>query len=445
MTTIPVTDLRTAPESRRTVAEYYRAHGIGRMTTAWWVFLVAMLAVVGLGVYAYSREATEGMIVTGMRDVGTMAGAPWGLYVALLVYFIGVSFAGITVAAVIRLFHLDRLQPLARMAEVLTIVSLTLGAIAILVDLGQPVRGVVNLLLYARPQSPFFGTFTLVIGGYLFASAVYLYLGSRRDAALLAPVSGRLAPVHRFVAAGYKDTPPERQRHRRTTFWLALGLIPMLVIAHSTLGFVFGLQIGRPGWYSALQAPAFVVLAGVSGIGLLIVLAAIVRRATAEEDRLDREVFAWLGRLLMVLLLVYLYFMATELLTASYAGADTEAAVTTAILSGPYAWVFWSSVVLMVVPLVLLISQALTRRYSLALLVAAGVAVNLAALGKRFLIALPSQTHGTLLNYETGTYSPTWVEYSVSIGLVALGALVIGLFMKFFPIVELPKEVEPDA
>jgi Ni/Fe-hydrogenase subunit HybB-like protein len=77
--------------------------------------------------------------------------------------------------------------------------------------------------------------------------------------------------------------------------------------------------------------------------------------------------------------------------------------------------------------------------------VASGVAVNLAAVGKRFLIALPSQTHGTLLNYETGTYSPTWVEYSVVVGLFALGALVIGLFMKFFPIVELPEEVEPDA
>jgi molybdopterin-containing oxidoreductase family membrane subunit len=374
-----------------------------------------------------------------------MAGAPWGLYVALVVYFIGVSFAGITVAAIIRLFHLDRLRPVARMAELLTIVSLVLGAIAILVDLGQPLRGVVNLLLYARPQSPFFGTFTLVLGGYLFASAVYLYLGSRRDASLLKTVPGRLAPVHRFVAAGYEDTPAERGRHRRTSFWLALALIPLLVIAHSTLGFVFGLQIGRPGWYSALQAPAFVVLAGVSGIGLLIVLAAIVRRVTAEEVRLDMEVFAWLGRLMMVMLIVYLYFMVTELLTASYAGADTETAVTTAILSGPYAWIFWTSVALLVFPLVALITQALTRRYSLALLVAAGVAVNLAAIGKRFLIALPSQTHGTLLNYQSGTYSPTWVEYSVVVGLVALGALVIGLFMKFFPIVELPEEVEPDA
>ena len=83
---------------------------------------------------------------------------------------------------------------------------------------------------------------------------------------------------------------------------------------------MFGLQGGRPGWYSALQAPAFVVLAGLSGTGMLIVLAAIVRRSLPGAGLTD-YVFQWLGRVLMVLLFVYLYFMATEVLTATYAAA----------------------------------------------------------------------------------------------------------------------------
>ncbi len=62
-----------------------------------------------------------------------------------------------------------------------------------------------------------------------------------------------------------------------------MSIVPLLVTAHSTLGFVFGLQIGRPGWHSALQAPAFVLLAGVSGVGLLLVLAAVVRGALGEH------------------------------------------------------------------------------------------------------------------------------------------------------------------
>lgn len=414
--------------------------GIGRFTPGWIAFALGALALVVLGFVAYGREVSEGMIATGLRNVGTMGGATWGLYVAFVVYFVGVSFAGIAIAALIRLFNLDHLRPLARMAELLTVVALTLGALTIIVDLGQPVRGVLNLFRYARPQSPFFGTFSLVLSGYLFASLVYLYLGSRRDAAAMAHVKSPLRGLHRFIAAGYSDTPAERERHKKASFWLALAILPLLVIATSTLGFVFGLPVGRPGWYSALQAPAFVVLAGVSGVGLLIVLAAIVRHAADEQESLNERVFAWLGRSLLGLLLVYLYFMVTELLTATYAGQETETRVTRAILSGDYAWVFWAAVALLVLPIVALAWQSLVRRWSLGLLVAIGVAVNIAAVAKRFLIAVPSQTHGTLLPYEVGTYTPTWVEWSVVAGFIGLGALAIAIFMKFIPIVEMSDE-----
>ncbi len=416
--------------------------GVGRLTRGWIVFVVAMVAISALGWFAYVREYTEGMTVTGMRNVGTMGGATWGLYITFVVYFVGVSFAGITIAAVIRLFNLQTLRPLARMAEVLTVVSLVLGAIAIVADLGQPLRGIVNLFRYARPQSPFFGTFTMVIAGYLFASLVYLWLTSRRDASLLAERPSRLRWLHRFVAAGYTDTPVERERHSKATFWLAVSILPMLVVAHSTLGFVFGLQVGRPGWYSALMAPAFVVLAGVSGTGLLIVLAAIVRKTMAKDVGLTTEVFAWLGRFMMFLLMIYVYFMVTELLTATYAGSARELQVTREMLWGEYSWIFWTSVALLVVPLIGLGFQAIARTWNIPWLVVAGIAVNLGAIGKRYLIAVPSQTHGQLLPYVDGSYAPSWIEYAVVASLTAFGALVIGVFMKVLPIVEIDGEEE---
>ena len=412
--------------------------GVGRLTRGWVIFILAMVAVSVLGWYAYIREFTEGMTVTGMRNVGTMGGATWGLYITFVVYFVGVSFAGITIAAVIRLFNLERLRPLARMAEVLTVVSLVLGAIAIVADLGQPLRGIVNLFRYARPQSPFFGTFTMVIAGYLFASLVYLWISSRRDAAVLAKQPSRLQWLHRFVASGYTDTPAERERHSRATFWMAVSILPMLVIATSTLGFVFGLQGGRPGWYSALQAPAFVVLAGLSGTGLLIVLAAIVRKSMPRDVGLNNYVFSWLGRIMMLLLFVYVYFMITEVLTATYAGIERELRVTEELISGEYSWIFWSAVTLLVLALASLLFQALRSKWNVSWLVAAGIAVNIGALGKRYLIAVPSQTHGQLLPYTEGAgYSPSWIEWAVVASLVAFGALVIGVFMKVLPIVEI--------
>jgi Ni/Fe-hydrogenase subunit HybB-like protein len=423
--------------------------GVGRVTRRGLLLAVIPAVALVYGLVQYWRQLTDGLVVTNLRDPGGMGGAAWGLYIAFDVYFVGVSFAGITIATLIRLLDLERLKPVARMAEVLTVSALLLAALSTVADLGQPVRGVVNLFRYARTQSPFYGTFTLVLSGYLFASLVYLYLDGRRDAARMAALPSRLRRFHRIWAAGYRDTEAEQDRHRRASFWLAIAIIPLLVTAHSTLGFVFGLQIGRPGWYSALQAPAFVVMAGASGIGFLVVLAAAVRRVLRQEERLTIDIFTTLGRFMMVLLLVYLYFMIVELLTAGYAGSEHERRVSESILTGDYSWIYWSSVVLLVASAATLLWQAVTRRWSLPLLVACGLAVNLAAIGKRFLIVVPSLTKGTLLPYEPGTYSPSAVEIGVVVGLFGLGALLIIAFAKAFPIIELPEaakeEVTTDA
>ena len=417
-------------------------YGVGRLSFGWILLMVVMLAIVAFGIYAYSRQIVVGHVVTGMRDTGTMGGAPWGLYIAFLIYFVGVSFAGVTIAALIRLLNLQTLRPISRMAELTTVISLLLAVLCILPDLGRPLRGIVNLFRYARPQSPFFGTFTLVLAGYLFASLVYLYLDSRRDASILAKMPGPLRGLHQRWAAGYRDTPAERERRSRTSFWLALAILPLLVTAHSTLGFVFGLQIGRPGWFGSLQAPGFVILAGVSGVGLVIVIAAIVRQLQNLKAELKFDIFKWLGNLLMVLTISYLYFMVVELLTNTYAARLHETSVTNALLTGQFAWIFWSAVVLLAGSFLILFLQFVTRRYSLALIVLSGIFVNLAAIGKRFLIVVPSQTHGNLLPYGTGSYSPTWVEYGTIAGIVALGIVLFALFMKLFPITEIPEPAE---
>ena len=411
--------------------------GIGKLTTAWILFFIAMVVITAVGVYAYLLQVNSGLIVTGMRGLGTMAGATWGLYVAYYVYFIGVSFAGITVAALIRIFRIEKLEPVARIGELLTVVALMLGALAILADLEHPQRAMINLVKLGRPQSPFFGTFTMVIAGYLFASLVYLYVTSRKDAATLAHRSSRFQGLYRFLAAGYKETSDQRATDRRATFWLAIAIVPLLVIAHSTVGFVFGLQAGRPGWFGTLQAPGFVVLAGVSGIGNLIMLAAIVRVATRTKHRITVDAMSWLAKLLLGLLVTYLYFTVVEILTITYQPGESEQALSEALLSGTYAWIFWGAIVSLVVAAALLIWQALTRQWSIGLIVAAGVLVNIGAVAKRYLIVVPSQTHGQLLPYPVGSYSPNWVEWAVVLGLFALGAFMIGVFMKVFPIVPL--------
>jgi Ni/Fe-hydrogenase subunit HybB-like protein len=415
---------------------------VGRVTPGWIIFFaVAGLAVI-LGLAAYAMQTSTGMIATNLRNIGTMGGATWGLYIVMVEYFIGVSIAGIVLAAAIRVFRMDELRSITRLAVLLTVVSLIVGLMIVLVDLGHPIRGIINMLLYARPQSPFFGTFTLVAFGVLFFSLAYLYLDGRRDAAIMADRSTRLGWFYRLWAAGYADTQAERARHQKVMFWMSIGIVPLIVVALSTEGLVFGIQVGRPGWYSSMQGPDFLVLAAASSLANLVVLVAIVQRVAGSPSRIPHAAFKWLGRFLLAAVVAALYFFVVELFTLLYATPGGERLLADELLRGSYAWIFWSSLVLMLAGLILLIFSAATRAWKTTPMVLASVLISTSVLAERYLTVIPSQTHGMLLPYEPGSYFPNWVEFAVVIGLFALGALLIGLFIKVFPVVPLRDERE---
>jgi molybdopterin-containing oxidoreductase family membrane subunit len=404
-----------------------------------------LVALIAWGAYGYLQQRLHGDVVTGMRTIGD-GGAAWGLYIAFDITFAGLAFAGIAVASIARFFRVRELRPFSRMALLMAVIALMMAGLCVLADLGRPLAGLLNLPRYARTQSPFFGTFTMIIGAGLTASLVQLYLSSRADAALLARRGGLLAPIHRLIAAGWKDGAGERNRHRITSAVLSAFLFPLIVVAYSTLGFVFGIQSGRPGWFSAIQAPSFVVLAGISGIGLLVVVAGIVRARGAGELLPERG-FRWLGIALNVLLLVYLYFLAVQELTSRYAATAADTRVAHAITSGPYAPLYAFSVGCLVAAWAVLGLQLMRRRSSIRVAMLAGVLANMGAIPMRVLIVVPSQTHGVLLPYPTGSYAPTWVEVAVVSGLLALGTLLYVGFARVFPLVPLqpmqPEHFDP--
>ena len=405
-----------------------------RPSPGWYALVAVAVTLIGWGLYAYSVQYREGYIVTNLRNPGR-GGAAWGLYIAMDVYFVGVSFAGITVASIARLFKLHTLEPVTRLAELLTISALLAGACVVMADLGRPGHGLVNLPELARPSSPFFGTFTLVVAGYLFSSLVAFFVTGRRDAARMVNDGPRaLRWFYRAWATGYRFTPEEHARHGRTTFWLAITILPLLVVAHSTLGFIFGIQAGRPGWYSALMAPGFIVLAGASGTGMLILAAVILRRMMGLRSRIPDSAIHWLGGFLWILSLVYLYFTIVEELTATYAGPHLDRHVAHTIVTGAYSRSFIVAVGCIFLGFLIPFLQYLRRRPSVTGIAIAGALVNVGALVKRLLIVVPSQTHGSYLALDEGSYGPSWIEWSVMAGAASLVLLIILVFARVFPL-----------
>jgi molybdopterin-containing oxidoreductase family membrane subunit len=415
------------------------AQGLTRVGARSLAAAAGLAALAALGVWGYLQQRLHGDIVTGMRTIG-QGGSAWGLYIVLDIFFVGLAFGCIVFNSIVRLFHLAALRGFSRMAQVLAIVSIAMAGLCVIADLGRPLHGLTNLPRYARTMSPFFGTFTLVICTGLLSSLVYLWLDGRADAAWCRQRAPRLRWMHGLWAAGFRGTPAERWRHAQASFWLSLAMLPLALVSYSTLGFVFGIQGGRPGWFSSLQAPSFVVLAAISTLGLLALFGAVARRALRLEQELPDEGFRLIGNALWVLTSIYLYLQAVETLTNRYAASATETQVSDAIVRGEYARLFWGSLLALALPAVLLFVLYLRRRISVALIVACGLVINVGAMLKRVLIVVPSQTHGTLIPYRTGSYQPTWVELSVAAGLLALGALACLVFAHLFPLVPLDVE-----
>jgi molybdopterin-containing oxidoreductase family membrane subunit len=438
------------PDSREihTLQEPY-LKPIFSTTKPFYASVILALLVLAVGAYAFYLQFIVGHIVTGLGTISaggvnsgiySAGGVTYGLYIAFAIYFIGISYAGISTSAAVRLLGLEKYRPVTRMAELLTVIALILGATSILVDLGNPLN-VLYLVFYGRLTSPFFYTFSVVIAGYLWASLNYVFLSGRRDAAIVAQSAPRLKWLYKLWSWRYEFTSDVSERHERALWWLSLGVLPMLVMAHSFLGYVFGLQGGRPGWYSAIQAPAFVVIAGASGVSALMIIAAILRGFFNFKEQLSLDIFRGLSNFVMVSVAAYLYFMASEAYTGLYAATEHEQAVYQAMYFGTYAAIAWFAVGSFLLAFFMMFAMFLRKKYEMTWMITAAVLVNLASIAVRFLIVVPSQTHGMLLAfYPVGVYCPSWVEWSVIAGLFALGYLLYTAFLKVFPIVELPTQ-----
>lgn len=409
---------------------------VGRPSLAWFATCAVLVCIVALGAFGYAQQRLHGDVVTGLRTLAE-GGAAWGVYICCDVIFVGFAFACLTLTAVTRLFRIRTLWPLSRIAEVLAVASLSLAGLCVIADLGRPLHGLIYLPKFARTGSPFFGTFTLIMGAGLSAAALYLLLDGRADAAWCARHATRTRPVYRLLALGYQDSSAERRRHRQVSFWLSMVLLPLMLVAYSTLGLVFGIQGGRPGWYGALQAPSFVVLAAASGLGVVLVVAALARRTLDLARELPDVAFRWLGNALGILVLVYMYLLGVEELTARYTPSQAQARLSHALSQGDFARPFWFMIACFTVALVFLFVRGLTRRTNAFDAAFAGLLVNAGALLKRFLVVVPSQTHGSLLEWPSRGYMPSWVEWSVVAGALALGTLMVLVYAKVFPIVPL--------
>jgi len=390
-------------------------------------WIVGLLSVLVLwGAAAYATQFVGGLGVTGLHQP-----VSWGFYVANFVFFIGISHAGTLISAILRLSKAEWRRPITRMAEVITVMVLFIGAGQILVDLGRPDR-IMNVIRHGRYQSPLLWDATS-ISAYLTASIVYLYLPMIPDVAILRDRLAKRKLLHTVLALGWTGSLRQQKILNRAIAIMAVLVIPIAVSVHSVVSFVFSMTL-QPMWHSTIFGPYFVVGAIFSGIAALIVAMIAFRRAYGLQGYLKPVHFRYLGQLLLVMSLLWFYFTFAEYLTGYYGGEPEEMKVFWAKFNGPFGVLFWGMVVAnFVIPVVTLVSL---RRHTVGKVLLASISALVGMWLERFIIVVPTLSNPRL-PFGEGTYWPTWVEWGEMAGSFGLFALFYVLFTKFFPIISI--------
>lgn len=394
--------------------------------------LIGFLAlVVAWGIYAYSVQLRTGLVVTGMREP-----VLWGLYISNFVFFIGISHAGTLISAILRLSGAEWRRPITRMAEAITVMAISVGALFPIIDLGRPDR-IINVFTFGRIQSPILWDF-ISIFTYLAGSFVYLYLplipdiGECRDS--LTGASRLKRFLYSKLALGWHGTDAQKKRLGKGIKAMAIIIVPVAVSVHTVVSWIFAMTL-RVGWHSTMLGPYFVTGAIFSGIASIIIVMAIFRRMYHLEEYIKPMHFRNLGFLLLVLDLALLYFTIGEYLTALYGGQSSEMTWMGLLFTGSFSPYFWAMMVSAFILPAILIMAPWTR--NIKGIVIAAILVDVGMWVERFLIVVPSLSVPQIPGAQgvQGLYTPTWVEWSITAAAFAGFALLFAIFSKIFPVV----------
>jgi molybdopterin-containing oxidoreductase family membrane subunit len=330
----------------------------------------------------------------------------------------------------------ERFKPIVRLAVFEATVTIAVAAVLIIPDLGHPSR-IYNLFIHSHWLSPMIWDITVILI-YLVLSLLYVWLYTRRD----------LAGRGSWLALGTSDSSAAaRAGDERWTYRLAWIALPAAVLVHSITAWIFGLQISRGFWYTAIMPPLFISSALVSGLGLVMVLALLARRGRYVV--FDDGLVSFVGGLLAVFVAVEAFLVFCEMLASYYPGIQSEAA--RQLLSGRYLAGFLIEVVVgMVIPFVLLAFAALRRRPGVvavaAVLAVIGIYVHRANLIVIGLGHAPIQlAPGTPLGTPqasgssfatTSVYFPSLTEFLIVIGILSGAALLFTAGIRYLPLKE---------
>ena len=421
-------------------ADILRPVGISKGFLIWMGFLGISL----LGcMYAYYLQWDKGLIVTGLRDY-----VSWGMYIANFVFFVATSLVGMLISSVLGLIGFKWVKPIARIAEIIAVAFAAIAGLVIVLDMGRPER-LPYVFMYGRIQSPILWDVT-VVTTYLVLSTLLYFIPLIPD---LAISKGKIGHTPKWLQATYEvlsvkwnHTSEQYKILLKSVRILLILIIPTAFAIHTVTSWLFAVTL-RPGWDSTIFGPYFLTGAFVAGSAAVVILMYFVRTNYKLDNYLTFHHFDMMGKLLVLVSIVYVYFNINEYLVPAYKLKTAEAIHLHDLFVGDYALMFWSVQLLgVVIPIILLLFRFFRKPLPMLII---SMVVLVASWFKRLLIVVPTQENPFLPKQFVPkawmVYHPTVIETAITILPILLAVIIITLLVKLFPVIPIWEIAEEQA
>lgn len=364
----------------------------------WMAFLTIVMLV---GMYCYSIQLEEGLVVTGMTDR-----VSWGLYISNFTFLVGVAAAAVMLVMPTYVLHDIDFKQAVLIGEGLAVAALIMCLAFVVADMGGPSvlwHMIPGIGVFNFPNSMLTWD-VIVLNGYLFINiTIPLYI-------LFKHYQGKDANPKVYVPGAILSV-----------FW-AVGI-------HLVTAFLYqGLQ-ARPFWNNALLGPRFLASAFAAGPALIILVLAVIRKFT--EFKIEDKTIKKIATIVTVAAQINLIMLISELFKEFYFPTHhSESAFYLFFgLEGKTAllpWI-WTAITLNIVATVLLTIGKFRNNFRMLYICCFMLFVAI-WIEKGFGLIVPGFIPGSY--GKIAEYTPTGIEIGVTLGIWALGAFVFTILAK---------------
>lgn len=299
----------------------------------------------------------------------TSNGVTWGLPVVNYVFFVLTSTGLTFVASLAMVFGFKEFYPIAKRCIWVALVTLIAGFASLALELGHPFRMLWAIPLSFQYLSPlnWMGVFYLI----------YLVL-----------------LLFKFQKVNTNDWNSSGSRT------LGIASFVAVVVAHGTLGGVFGAMVMRPMWYGSLVPIYFLLTAAVSGAAFAVLITYLTYGSAGNmPEKVRKLMVGSMSKVFAAVLAIVILAVVSRTVIGLWTNADGMQ-VWDHIVASPW---YWIEIILMVAAFLMLINS------SSPMLPAVMVIVSLFIGRYEFIVS------GQVVPLFKGSWVPGLIEYTPSL------------------------------